>query len=202
MTCKDKAPYDPTPPCKTCVTHMNESCHTCEWVMSHIWMSHVTHVNESCHACEWITYTYAWVKSHMGMSHVTHMNASRYTRGWVTSHIWMRHMSHTNESYHELKVWSHGREKKTLARVMSHIGMSESCHTWMSHFTHMNVNKSCHTYKWVIAHLWMSHVTHMDESCHTYEGVMSHTWMSHVSLVNMRRLRLNVNGLAQYACLE
>jgi len=26
---------------------MNESCHTYEWVMSHIWMSHVTHMNES-----------------------------------------------------------------------------------------------------------------------------------------------------------
>jgi len=42
-----------------------------EWVMSHIWMSHVTHMNgschESCHTCE-------WVMSHMWMSHVTHMN--------------------------------------------------------------------------------------------------------------------------------
>jgi len=28
---------------------INESCHTCEWVMSHTSMSHVTHVNESCH---------------------------------------------------------------------------------------------------------------------------------------------------------
>jgi len=26
-----------------------KSCRTCEWVMSHIWMSHVTHVNESWH---------------------------------------------------------------------------------------------------------------------------------------------------------
>jgi len=25
-----------------------------EWVMSHIWMSHVTHMNESCHTCEWV----------------------------------------------------------------------------------------------------------------------------------------------------
>jgi len=24
------------------ITHMNDSCHTHEWVMSHIWMSHVT----------------------------------------------------------------------------------------------------------------------------------------------------------------
>ena len=34
------------------VSHMNESCHTYEWVMSHIWMSHVTHMNESCHTYE------------------------------------------------------------------------------------------------------------------------------------------------------
>ena len=30
---------------------MNESCHTYEWVMSHMWMSHVTLMNESCHTC-------------------------------------------------------------------------------------------------------------------------------------------------------
>ena len=29
-----------------------QSCHTYEWVMSHIWMSHVTHLNESCHTYE------------------------------------------------------------------------------------------------------------------------------------------------------
>ena len=34
------------------VFSMNESCHRCERVMSHMRMSHVTHVNESCHTCE------------------------------------------------------------------------------------------------------------------------------------------------------
>ena len=41
------------------------SCHTCGWVMSHIWMSHVTHMKESYH-------TYEWVMSHIWMSHVWH----------------------------------------------------------------------------------------------------------------------------------
>jgi len=36
-------------------THMNESCHTYEWVMSHIWMSHDTHMNESRHIYECVT---------------------------------------------------------------------------------------------------------------------------------------------------
>ena len=51
------------------VTHSNESCHTYEWVTSHIWMSHVAHMNESCYSCECLT-------SHIWMSHVTHMNES------------------------------------------------------------------------------------------------------------------------------
>ena len=33
------------------VTHVTESCHTGEWVISHIWMSRITDMNESCHTC-------------------------------------------------------------------------------------------------------------------------------------------------------
>jgi len=33
-------------------THMQESCHTYEGVMSHICMSHVTNMNESCYTHE------------------------------------------------------------------------------------------------------------------------------------------------------
>jgi len=44
-------------------THMNESWHTYEWVMAHIWMSHGTHMNESCH-------TYEWVMEHIWMCHI------------------------------------------------------------------------------------------------------------------------------------
>jgi len=43
------------------VTHMRESCHAYEWVMSHIWMSHVTYLKEPCGK-------YVWVISHMWMS--------------------------------------------------------------------------------------------------------------------------------------
>ena len=31
------------------LTHTNQSCHTYEWVMSHIWMGHLIRENESCH---------------------------------------------------------------------------------------------------------------------------------------------------------
>ena len=73
--------------CHSCVwvshvTHMNESCHTYEWVMSHIWMSPVIVMNDI---------------SHIWMSHVSHMNESCHTYEWHYSHkqshcilyIWM-----------------------------------------------------------------------------------------------------------------
>jgi len=53
-------------------TYVDESCHTCGRVMSHIWTSHVTHVDESCHIC-------GRVMSHMRIHHMTHMNESFHT---------------------------------------------------------------------------------------------------------------------------
>ena len=85
------------------MSHMNGSCHTYEWVMSHmngschIWKGHVTHM------------------AHVRMIYITHMNESFHTYEWVMSRMWMGHVTH----------------------------MNESCHTWMSHVTH--TNQSCHT---------------------------------------------------------
>jgi len=119
-----------------------------EWVMSHIWMSHVT--------CEWVM-SHRNKSCDMWMSHVTH-RWQCYVRcccladdswGWVTSHMWMSHVSHMNESRH------------TYEWVMSHIVM-----LWMSHVTH--VNESCHTCEWVMSHIWMSPVSQMNKSCLTY----------------------------------
>jgi len=51
------------------VTHMNESCRTYKWVISHIWISHVTHMKVSCHTYEWEScHTYEWVMSHIWMN--------------------------------------------------------------------------------------------------------------------------------------
>jgi len=104
---------------------------TYEWVMSHIWMSHVTHMNESCH-------TYEWVMSHTWMGHVPHMNESCPT--WP---CWERMENHLHDRCHY--------------RNASH--MNESCHTyawdttqiWMSHVTHMR--ETWHKYEWVMSHV-------------------------------------------------
>jgi len=78
MTNKDKASYGSSPPCNAPVTY--------EGVMSHIWMSHVIHMNESCHTYEWVM-PHINESCHIWMVHATyewvvpHMNES--------CHIWM-----------------------------------------------------------------------------------------------------------------
>jgi len=56
------------------VSHTDESCHTSEWVMSHIGMSHVTHMSPVSHTDESrLTYEWVMTMTHIGMSHVAHM---------------------------------------------------------------------------------------------------------------------------------
>ena len=101
--------------------HMDESCHTYEWVMSHIWRSHVTHMNESCHIYDSVT-THTW------MSHVTHMNQSRHIYEFVMSHMWMSRRT----KWHALR--------STLC-VMTHSYMwcdSWLIHIWIRRVTHVN----------------------------------------------------------------
>ena len=150
-------------------TDMTESCHTCEWVMSRIWMSHVPHVvipsmNESWHT--WMSHG---TRVNESWSHATHfvipsntMNESCHTYEWVMPHMWMSHGTRVRESWH------------TCEWVMAHM--------WMSHGTHMNeswrTSRNTIRYnEWTMPHVWMGHGAHMNESCHTYGWVMSHVWM-------------------------
>jgi len=196
-------------------TYVNESWHTCEYVMSPVWMSHGTHVNTSCHP-------YERVMAHMWIRHVTRMNESWHTCEYVMSPVWMGHGTHVNTSCHPCEyvmspMWmSHG----TLVNT--------SCHPyeWVRDATHMNQSchtHSCHTQDWMMhhlelmSHICMRHVTHMNESFLTHERVTPHirvtphTWshakhMSHVKRMNeschtqdrmMNRLELMSNELAQ-----
>ena len=141
------------------VTHVNESCHICEWVMSHIWMSLVTHMNQSCHMCE-------WVMSHIWMSHVTCVNEPCHTYEWVMSHVWMGHVTHMNSS---------------RVSWVCQLCVKASRHTYKpvrEHHTYEmrrvpNLNKSHVTYlshvcESVMAHIWLSHVMHIHRKSSLY----------------------------------
>jgi len=124
-------------------------CHTYEWGMSHIWMSHVTYMNEACHI-------YKWVMSHIWVSHDTHIFLRRFVHGY-------KYVTHMNEACH-IYEWVHICH--TYEWGMSHI--------WMSHVTYMNESRHthtstptwsrvyvCYTYEWGMSHTWMSHNTHI-----------------------------------------
>ena len=155
-----------------CVTHMNESCPTYEWVMSHTyecvissshspvsheWMSDATNMNESCP-------TYKCVMSNI----CRHSLYSNSTRGPV-SLSWMSHVTHMNESCHtHVNEWC-----RTYEWVM--------CHLWMCHVTLMNEwNESCHIYGWVMSHMRRHHAFLGAPRAQPPNCNLSHTWTSHV----------------------
>jgi len=134
------------------VTHVNESCHACEWVMSRMWMSHVTHVNESCHACE-------WVMSCMWMSHVTHVNESCHACEWVMSRMWMR-----DESIHTCE-WVMSHTWMNRAWVLIHPQTWQmndfKCVTCLTGVTHSN--------EWHDSFAFVTWFIHICNTIHSHE---------------------------------
>jgi len=92
---------------------------TYEYIMSHIWMSHVahthTHTNQTPDLYEWKVYKRV----------MPHMNMSCHVYEWVT---W-----HTHSHIRRLTCMT---EKRT----------NESCHIWMCHVTYMNESRHTHTH--------------------------------------------------------
>jgi len=135
---------------------MNESCPTYEWVVSHIWMSHVPHMNESCP-------TYEWVMSHTLMSHVGHMeksmNESCLTYKSVMSRICRTRMSHVSH----IKKWCDTYEW-VLVRIIYTWDMTHSLRH-MRDMTHaIHINELSYTWflreTWLMQYIWMSTLAH------------------------------------------
>ena len=129
--------------------------------MSHIWMSHVTHMNESCH-------TYEWVMSHIWMSHVTHTNESCHTYDWVMSHIWIIHAtcSHTHldaHYYYYTFVWwmSHIPYEWAASHVPRFMRLSHVPHEPRTEEISHNMSH----YMWHDSFIW--DMTHSHESCNS-----------------------------------
>ena len=129
---------------------MSHVTYTCEWVMSHVRMSHVAYAR-SCHVSRAANMNESW-HMYMWISHVSYMNESCCTCVILSClsgsiYEWVMSQIHLNESCLVLE-W-----------VMSHIPMR--------HVTHMH--ESCYIYECGIwtSHIWMSHVTYMNTSCRT-----------------------------------
>jgi len=175
-------------PC-TCAAHVRVT-----YVCSKSRMSHVTQIYESYHKYEWV------VHSAMYVSH-TYESWNRYH----VTHQWV--MSNTNESCHTPMSY--------VTRIlMRHVAQTTESRTapctqlslrplYMSVARHMN--KSYHTYEWVMLHTSLSHVTHIAESrtAAMYTIVLTaslcmsvatpivymspHPWTSHITHMNEPR---------------
>ena len=89
------------------VTRVNESCHTCERIMSRM------RVNKSCH-------TYESVRSRIRKSHVTHMKASCHAHECQTHQL--------NITYDELYIYTH-----MMSYIYTHTYDELYVYTHMSH---------------------------------------------------------------------
>jgi len=145
------------------VTHMNESCHTYEWVMSRIWMSHVTHMNESWH-------TYEWIMPHIWMSHVADVNES--------SHIWMRDVTY---GYSRFQSWCSRLLRCVIESRHTHEWVMS--HAWKCHVTHMNVSFRTPPNEARRTTTRVSHVTHMNESGHSWINQVGELLLEAAALV-------------------
>ena len=188
----------------------NQSWHTYEWVMSHIWMRPVTHMNESCH-------TYDWVMSHMWMSHITHMTESCHTYEWVTSHIWMSHVTHMNchimteerifEKLHLIRVcwqrqlqtwgWAWRRES---SRILKNRNTTLTSGRWiqidglrgpkMLARPCWDTYESSHVY--IVTLPWLIHVLDWTQSCMRHDSFIKVTWLIYIcDVFNGRWIRMD-----------
>ena len=138
------------------VTCSNESRHTHDWVMSHVWMSQVSRyqndlTQEVCHIwASLVTYMNAVM---------SHMNKSCRTYTWVMSHVYMSRVA-TRMVFFENRMVFFFKNRMVFLK---------NSFIWMR-ILHLNEG---------IRHDWISHVSHMHESCHTCERVIS---VSHQSL--------------------
>jgi len=163
------------------VTHMNESCHTYEWVMSHIWMSHVTHMNESCH-------TYEWVMSPMWMSYVW-APCEWVTCKWGKSRMWI---TRKNSYRHHVRVGGDAVSHTSAAEWSCHTCEWVMSHVWTSPVAH--VNEPSHTCGWVMSHIRMSRVTHVNSN-NLADGIIwgqeDMTWSLRVIIRTIQGLKGN-----------
>ena len=152
------------------MTHVNESCHTYDWVMSHIWMRHVTHMNESCHT--W----YATFARDMAHSYVWHdlficitQHKSFMCVVWILSERWCL------------------RPPRTCVYFITNVGHdSFICVTWHDSFICLiHMCDMIHWYHQLIRIIHVcamthSYVNHLYE-CNVpfiYESFMCETWSS------------------------
>jgi len=125
------------------VSYMNESCHSHEWVTSHIWIVH-----GNCKSAEKCAVRAVPTCVRVCSSHVIHFLV------WHNSFIDFR-KPRQNWGLFSNDVCSWHESCHTYECVTSWVWISHV--TYVCHGTHVN-----ESYEWVTSHIWMSDITHMN----------------------------------------
>jgi len=121
-------------------------------------MSHVQHVNEFM-SHTWTSHNNTCVLSQLWMRDE-----------WVMHHMWMRSTGWRRPiGCHKLQV-IFGKRGTNYGGLLRKMTCKDKASYGSSPPCTMHIY---HNYECVVAHIWMSHVPHMNKSCHTYEWVMS-----------------------------
>jgi len=140
------------------VSHMNESCLTCDWVMSYIWMSHFSPMDESIpwHACI-----------------VTMWHCTCIVTMWHCTCI-RQSIASFRQSIASFRQSIHFEMNGLSQWIHSHIVEHEFVHSCNT--THLMRRDSC-TREWVMSYMWMSHVSPMNELITWRADIV--TWLVH-----------------------
>ena len=155
--------------------------HTYEWVVSHIWVSHVTciyiwtiHHTRPIYICD-VTYShFMWHDVFIYMTWLIHIFDTTHSDvSFLCLILIACGMTHSHDSFYV--TWLiHMTNSHFISFNWSHMQMRHAICVW-----HTCANVSCHVCEWVMSRMRMSHVTYANESCHMYGWVIQYMCYTH-----------------------
>ena len=122
------------------VTRMKKSCHTYEWVMAHVWMSHGTHMNASwhrSHTCIFGSLSFVWGTWLVCTCDMTH---TWLIHMWDMTHSYVGHESFTcvtwliHKCEQVLQLQTHSWRIQSWDMTHSYVGYDSFIRwTWLIH---------------------------------------------------------------------
>jgi len=164
-------------------THVDESCCTYEWVMIHIWSSHVTHMNVLCHTCFRRTARAPLVWPNL-LCHVPHIDASCHNREYFLEALppLLSHVADTDKSgpchmygcrsreYLLVTLPARGSFAPSIESLGTHGWVISHIYWWVMSQQRMRFRNSararlvCMIYR-ITWHTWTKPVIYIDEPC-------------------------------------
>ena len=145
--------------------------HMYEWVMSHRWMSHVKQMNESCHTDEWVISHIGKRDSQVVRSHIWKVGLTCHTFG-----MWVSHETPNPWFTIQWNTLQHtATHCNTLQHTATHLRVPHASVTWDSqHMTHSTLQ---HTATHFTCTAELDTKWHTPTHTHLYMYIYVHTYI-------------------------